>query len=95
MNQTSWIEQYIFWELSLIKELGFEINFLDQSSIVSINNKNFKIPGFLKSKSKKKTSISEIKEALLFNKSLIMENFILPNKLSFHLSRNVLEKYYY
>tara|TARA_Y100000590_G_scaffold468718_1_gene652759 strand:+ start:8177 stop:8827 length:651 start_codon:yes stop_codon:yes gene_type:complete len=94
MSQSSWIEQYILWELSLIKELGFEINFLDQSNIVSINDKNFKIPSFLTSKSKKKTSIPEIKEALLFNKNLIMENFILPNKLSFPLSRNVLEKYY-
>ena len=35
-----------------------------------------------------------IKEALIFNKNLLMENFILPNRLRLPLSRNILEKYY-
>ena len=35
-----------------------------------------------------------IKDALIFNKKLLMENFILPNKLKFPLFRNILEKYY-
>ena len=34
------------------------------------------------------------KKALLFNKNLIMENFITPNKLKFPLFRNILENYY-
>ena len=39
----------------MIKELGFEINFLDQSSIVSINNKNFKM-GYIASTADKTSS---------------------------------------
>ena len=35
-----------------------------------------------------------IKEALTFNKSLLMENFILPHRLRLPFSRNILEKYY-
>ena len=35
-----------------------------------------------------------IREALEFNKSLIIENFIEPNRLRLPLSRNILERYY-
>ena len=42
----------------------------------------------------KKSHSCEIKEALIFNKNLFMENFILPNKLKFPLYRNILESYY-
>tara|TARA_Y100000590_G_scaffold14658_1_gene17657 strand:+ start:5630 stop:6205 length:576 start_codon:yes stop_codon:yes gene_type:complete len=65
----NWINLYIDWELSLIKELGFEED-------IKLNNKD------------------NIKKALLFNRNLLMENFILPNKLSFPFFRKVLENYY-
>ena len=68
LKNENWIELYIKWELSLIKELGFE---------------NINI-----------TYKKNIKDALIFNKKLLMENFILPNKLKFPLFRNILEKYY-
>ena len=32
--------------------------------------------------------------ALIFNKDIMVENFISPNKLRFPISRNLLEKYY-
>ena len=102
LNHENWIKLYIFWELSLIKELGFEINFLDQSTIeddihntIEINMKSFRIPKILLEQNNNNFSNVEIKEALVFNKILLMENFILPNRLRFPLSRNILEKYYY
>ena len=36
-----------------------------------------------------------IREALIFNKNLLIENFIVPNNLRFPLSRNILENYYF
>ena len=42
----------------------------------------------------KKISNHEVKEALIFNKKLFMENFIIPNKLKLPSFRNILEKYY-
>ena len=36
----------------------------------------------------------EIKKALVFNRNLIVENFIMPNKLKLPLHRNILENYY-
>ena len=85
-----WIKLYIFWELSLIKELGFEINFFDKG----YTEDRTKIPKLLLDQDNKKLSNIGIKEALIFNKSLIMKNFILPHGLKLPLSRNILEKYY-
>ena len=68
LKSDNWIQFYINWELSLIKELGYES--------ININYED------------------NIKKALIFNKKLLMENFILPNKLKFPLYRNILENYY-
>ena len=65
----NWIRLYIIWELSLIKELGFEDN-------LKINNND------------------DIKKSLAFNRNLLMENFIIPNRLKFPLFRNILENYF-
>ena len=101
LDYDDWIKLYIFWELSLIKELGFEINLLDKKrSLNDINNTNkiknryFKIPKLLLEQNGKNVSQVEIKEALTFSKNLLMENFFLPNKLRLPLSRSILEKYY-
>ena len=100
-NHDDWIKLYIFWELSLIKDLGFEINFLDKNFVdnhnnnhIEINDRNFRIPKLLLEQNSKNFSKAGIKEALTFNKNLLMENFILPYRLRLPLSRNILEKYY-
>ena len=64
----NWISLYIDWELSLVKELGYE----------SENKYNLK---------------NNIKDAIIFNKKLLIKNFILPNKLRMPVSRNILEHY--
>ena len=68
LSYENWIDLYIEWELSLVKELGYESE-----------NKN--------------TLTNNVKEALIFNKKLLIENFILPNKLRMPVSRNILEQY--
>ena len=65
----NWINLYINWELTLIKELGFENN--------ARIDKN-----------------ESIKKALSFNKKLLMENFIIPNRMKFPIFRNILENYF-
>ena len=96
-----WINSYIFWELSLVKELGFDINLKDnfgnlitKNNNVLINDKSFKIPQLVINNLDENVSQSSIKEALIFNKNLLLENFIFPNKIRFPLSRNILEKYF-
>jgi len=101
-NSDHWIRLYILWELSLVKELGFEINLSDKKSslntnnyTVGINNRTFKIPKLLLEHKIKNISKNEITEALIFNKNLLLQNFILPNRIKLPLSRNILEKYFY
>ena len=101
LNHNNWIMSYIKWELLLIKELGFEVDILNSTNtnssnknMIEINGKNFKIPSLLLKKDSFNFGKADICEALRFNKNLIMENFIHPNKLIFPTSRNILEKYY-
>ena len=69
LEHNNWVSFYINWELSLIKDLGFEDR-------INTNNNN------------------NIKKALSFNRKLLMENFIIPNRLKFPFFRNVLENYF-
>ena len=93
LNQKNWIESYIFWEFSLIKELGFELDFNKNNNVIQFNDKTLKIPDLLRNR-KINFEKNYIKEALYFNKNLLIENFIAPNKLRFPNSRNILEKYF-
>ena len=40
-------------------------------------------------------NIDNYKKALSFNRNLLMENFIIPNRLKFPLFRNILENYFF
>ena len=101
LNSNNWIELYIHWELSLIKELGYEVNLLNEknnesneSNFIEINNKSLKIPKIFLKNNIHTFYNNEIREALTFNKELLLENFIYPNGLRFPLFRNILESYY-
>ena len=94
LNDSNWAKSYILWELALIKELGFEIEFIKQNNQIEINGKIFKIPDILNYKESKSFSDYNIKEALEFNKNLLIENFITPNRLRFPNSRSILERYF-
>jgi len=100
LDQSDWIENYIHWELQLIKELGYDIDVAKMNDQIDnlnknleINGKFFKIPDFF---SKKNVAVNKhhIKEALQFNKAIFAENVIIPNKLNYPFSRLVLEKYF-
>ena len=101
LTKENWIQSYVHWELSLIKELGFEINLSNTNNLMNHLNDTIKnnslikeIPKIIKNKNLINISSKDVIEALNFNKKLIMENFVIPNRLKFPLFRNVLEKYY-
>jgi len=100
LEDKNWIKLYILWELSLIKELGYEIDLINKNLsiskdfLVSINSRTFKVPNFIIDKSNRLINKTEIKEALTFNRNLLLETFVFPNKIQFPLSRNILEKYF-
>ena len=94
IHDDNWIKYYIFWEINLIKELGFEIESSKKSKKVEINGKSFNVPKIFFLTNYNSCSNREFSEALSFNSNLLVENFIAPNKLRFPNSRNILEKYF-
>ena len=100
LNLMNWIKFYIYWEIAIVNELGFEIDLKSMNNkkltdnTIEINDKIFNLPKLLIEKDIKRVTKHDVKQALNFNKSLLIENFILPNRLRFPLSRNILEKYY-
>tara|TARA_B100000674_G_C37722170_1_gene860301 strand:- start:177 stop:857 length:681 start_codon:yes stop_codon:yes gene_type:complete len=99
-----WIILYIFWELNLIKELGYDTelekyqkhqNIEDEFISVKIDNTSYEIPYFLiKKEIPLEISNKLIKRSLEFTKKVLIEKFYNQNNLKFPISRNLLEKYF-
>jgi DNA repair protein RecO (recombination protein O) len=99
-----WIIDYIYWELILLKELGFDPyleQFFDDISdystqkTIEIDNVKYKVPTFLLSQKKiKKLDNREIRTALSFTRNILTNKFFLPNNLLFPKSRIILENYF-
>tara|TARA_B100001057_G_C22583849_1_gene846240 strand:- start:98 stop:778 length:681 start_codon:yes stop_codon:yes gene_type:complete len=104
LNLRNWIYLYIFFELKLIKELGYDTN-LDQNKFKNININNFEkikidnyiyeVPNFLISK-KIPNNYSNIliKKSLYFTRCVMQNNFFIQNNISFPKSRVILENYF-
>ena len=103
-DSENWIFFYIYWELKLLKELGFD-QFLEQFlfkenqkesyTTIEIDNTKYQIPTFLLSK--EKINILKNKQVLMalnFTRSILSNKFFLPNNLSLPKSRMILENYF-
>ena len=100
LDMKNWPYIYIFWELNLIKELGFGFN-LEKTSInqdiisVNIDNTFYNIPKFIINETLPEDYSNEIiLKSLFFTRSLLLNKFFIPNNLFFPKSRNILEKYF-
>ena len=104
LNLDNWIILYIFFEISLIKELGYDVNlstFNDSDDDIyslkkiKIDEYNYEVPNFL-IKKKIPNSITRllIKKSLIFTRSILLNKFFIPNNLSFPKSRIILENYF-
>ena len=104
LNLDNWIILYIFFELNLIKELGYDANLSNYkiNSKETFNCKKINIDGYLYevpnylilSKIPKEINNSLIKKSLYFTRNIIANKFFLPNNLKFHNSRIILENYF-
>ena len=103
INLKNWIILYIFFELNLIKYLGYDPNlekfnndetFADTKKI-KIDTFIYDVPEFLISKRLPlKISNQLIKKSLYFTRNIILNKFFLPNNLPFPKSRILLENYF-
>ena len=103
INFENWIIIYIFFELNLIKELGFDpnlenfksINFENEVQKIKIDTYTYEVPKFLISKEyPKSVSNNLIRKSLYFTRNIIQNKFFLSNNLVFPKSRILLENYF-
>ena len=93
LDDKSWPLIYSFWEVNLIKELGFGFMTDKTSSskdILSINidNITYKVPKFIiNGKIPENFSNEIINQALCFTRNLMLNKFFLPNNLFLPKSR--------
>ena len=104
INLENWIFIYIFFELNLIKDLGYDTNLGQYSSNENNNNDILKIkidgyiyevPNYLilkKIPSNFKNIL--IRKSLYFTRNVFQNKFFIPNNLLFPKSRVVLENYF-
>ena len=99
----NWIILYIFFELNLIKALGYDPNieklktkiFTSDLIKVIIDTYTYQVPEFLISKKiPTDLSVQLIKKSLYFTRNIIQNRFFLPNNLIFPQSRILLESYF-
>ena len=102
-NLENWIFLYIFFELNLIKELGYDTNlnqyinenYTSESKKIKIDSYTYEIPIYLITK-KIPIVITKnlIKKSLYFTRNIILNRFFIPNNLPFPKSRVILENYF-
>ena len=104
LNLDNWIFLYIFFEINLIKELGYDPNlstFVDSiediNSLkkVKIDGYTYDVPNFLiKQEIPNKITNELIKKSLIFTRSILLNKFFTPNNLILPRSRKSLEDYF-
>ena len=104
INLENWIFIYIFFELNLIKDLGYDTNLEQYSSNESKNNdiSKIKIDGYIYEVPNflifKKIPVefnnTLIRKSLYFTRNVLQNKFFIPNNLLFPKSRVVLENYF-
>ncbi len=104
INLENWIFIYIFFEINLIKELGYDTNLKEYLSInknineiikVKIDGYIYEIPNYLiHKKVPENINNSLIRISLYFTRQVMQNKFFIPNKLLFPKSRIILENYF-
>ena len=102
IKSEEWIFFYIFFELSLIKELGYDPNLNDNQSTINKDINKLKIDGYIyevpnyliSKKIPKNFSNLLIRKSLYFTRQIFQNKFFIPNNIVFPKSRVILENYY-
>ena len=100
----NWIFLYIFFEINLIKELGYDTNLVEHLNDIKddrnclkikIDGFIYEIPNYLiQKKIPENFSNLLIRKSLLFTRQVMQNKFFIPNNLIFPKSRVILENYF-
>ena len=104
LNLENWIMLYILFEITLIKELGYDTNltvFKEASDSendirkIDIDGYKYEVPTFLiTQKIPENLTKLLIKKSLIFTRNILSNKFFIPNNLIFPRSRIILENYF-
>ena len=104
LNNRNWIKEYIFWELKLLKLVGYD---LELKKIVNKETTNDKIKYFVENSNTKKfvptflvetnnnnIEISELLNGLKLVTNYLEKNILIPNNLKYPVFRKKLEIFF-
>ena len=104
LNLNNWIILYILFEISLIKQLGYDTNLTifqkDSTKVnnfekVDIDGYKYEVPAFLIHQNIPEVISKDlIKKSLNFTRNIFLNKFFIPNNLIFPKSRIILENYF-
>tara|TARA_B100000963_G_scaffold329911_1_gene319645 strand:+ start:1232 stop:1909 length:678 start_codon:yes stop_codon:yes gene_type:complete len=103
INLDNWVILFIFFEINLIKELGYDTNLAEYANDqkdeklikIKIDGYIYEIPNYLINK-KIPINFSNllIRKSLYFTRQVMQNKFFIPNNLPFPKSRIILENYF-
>ena len=104
ISLNNWIFLYIFFEINLIKEHGYDTNLIEHISEntdekflkkTKIDGYIYEIPNYLiMNKLPKNISNNIIRKSLYFTRQVMQNKFFIPNNLLFPKARIILENYF-
>ncbi len=105
LNNENWSVEYVFWELNLLKFIGFDLNIKDYCKYENTNNnrtyyiensqKKIIVPNFLvEDYSKIEISKEDIYNSLTLISEYMKKNIFIQNNINFPSSRNNFINYF-
>ena len=104
LDNENWKSDYIFWELNLLKYIGFDLNIIDyckkeeaenkKKYFIESNSKKLIVPNFLVENIKENISDRDIYNSLNLISEYMKKNIFIPNNISFPISRQNLINYF-
>jgi DNA repair protein RecO (recombination protein O) len=97
LNDDNWIQKYIFWELDLLKAIGYDLNLIELVDKKLINNKTQYtskssldkkiIPNFLVDKTQSSEDLKTLLSGLKLVSDYLDKSILKPNNLNQPISR--------
>jgi len=104
LNNQNWEVEYVFWELRLLKYIGFDLNISEFSKFEIIDNKKkyfiensskkIIVPNFLIENNEKNITNKDIYNSLNLISEYLKKNILIPNNINFPFSRNNFINYF-
>ena len=104
LDNENWITNYVFWELTLLRYIGFDLNISEYCKFEIIENKKkyfienaskkMVVPNFLIDNNRENITDKDIFDSLNLISEYLKKNILIPNNINFPFSRNNFIKFF-